>query len=185
MVNPVSLSADGKRNGFYHRCSIVGQSRPYAGCLARVDGGVNLDADCTTAIRQCNCPAMGMRQDEVVAGQAIFFQERNITPTTASRLWIESGGVERAKGYVKLFSSEGAPESSGKVTQAPGKPGIFSRMLDVGTAAISAAINKAASPVPAEPAPKQSQPSRPVNKLTLLPGESPIDAIRRMKAQPA
>lgn len=180
VTEPIAASADGARNAFYLRCQIVGQNRPYAGCIARCNGGTNLDADCTSAIKGMNCPAQGMRKDEELQGRALYFIERVKTPGATSSAWVEgkkpaTGGVVTAKPTAKV-----------------GEPvGLFSMPLDFSHAvAVAVAEHAAQSPVtvtvtpPAKPAPQESQPSQPraaVTKLQLLPGESPLDALRRTR----
>lgn len=69
-------SADGKRNAFYHQCEVKGQPRAYVACIARLEGRMEDDLDCVSAIQRGRCPAKAMREEELLKGKAIYFVER-------------------------------------------------------------------------------------------------------------
>lgn len=80
-IRPFTQSADGRANAYFHRCVRVGHCRPYAACLSLVSaaesGPLSSNySDCSTAIRGRECPALAMREEERLAGRAIYFAER-------------------------------------------------------------------------------------------------------------
>lgn len=82
-IFPITASVDGKRNAFTHACAFVGHSRHYATCLHIADAEKpksehfkTLYADCLTAVRKGQCPAVDMRAKEIEAGKALYFKER-------------------------------------------------------------------------------------------------------------
>ena len=80
-IRPIEDSANGKTNAFSHCCMLVGHFRSYATCLhlikERESGRLDvLYSDCSASIGKKSCPAISMRQEEVAAGHALYFQER-------------------------------------------------------------------------------------------------------------
>jgi hypothetical protein len=81
VTNPPELSADGKRNAYYHNCKVIGGDQNFAVCLNKVEkrkaGALPaIYADCSAAIGKKACPAIAMRKQELQEGKAIFFLER-------------------------------------------------------------------------------------------------------------
>lgn len=80
---PAAASADGKRNAHYLNCKPLEQQRAYCACLNILKqserGTLNNDlyGDCDKEIRNGHCIAKGMRQEEELQGQAIYFVERS------------------------------------------------------------------------------------------------------------
>lgn len=82
-VYPVEHSADGKLNAYYQDfCNCAGYRPNYSSCLDRIERRksgrleVTSEAACSEAIVRKACPAVGMRDREIKAGQAIFFVNR-------------------------------------------------------------------------------------------------------------
>jgi hypothetical protein len=80
-TNPPELSADGKRNAYYHNCKVIGGDQNFAVCLNKIErrkaGALPaIYADCSVSISKKTCPALAMRQQELKEGRAIFFTER-------------------------------------------------------------------------------------------------------------
>lgn len=76
-----ALSADGRQNAYYHRCEEVMHNAPYASCLDKIEqrkeGRLSsIYSVCSVAISKKHCPALEMRQQELLQGRAIFFLNR-------------------------------------------------------------------------------------------------------------
>jgi hypothetical protein len=99
-MHPIAASADGKQNAHFHRCVTVGFCRAYAACLSLIDqrklGPLNVNnASCSDAMRNNTCPAVGMREEEELMGNAIYFVQ-NIKveiPTTVDPKWVFSDAL--------------------------------------------------------------------------------------------
>lgn len=81
---PLEASTWGK-NAFYHHCRVTEQRRNFAACmnilLAIRDKRINEGSDyggCVNAVKNGNCPAVAMRKEEIAAGHAIYYKERQI-----------------------------------------------------------------------------------------------------------
>lgn len=78
---PIKASAGGK-NSYVLRCEYIEQSAHYAVCLNKhVAHEAGRDAEaigpaCVRAIENEKCPALQMRKQEIAAGQAIFYIDR-------------------------------------------------------------------------------------------------------------
>jgi hypothetical protein len=84
VIEPISASADGKRNSHSFGCRILQQTMSYAACIWRQQvlgqPGVKTPEDwspCREAGRCGTCPANDMRKEEELAGKAIYFADRN------------------------------------------------------------------------------------------------------------
>lgn len=148
-----ALSADGKRNRFYLRCTVVGHSRSYAVCLnlcqERKNGRLNaVYAECSAAIGKKLCPALSMRKEEKTAGRAIYFVDRKTSP-------VETQG------------------SSGEVISKPALPKKARKSLieRIDTAGYSEVVKTEVFAAKAVAAPVG---------ITAKPGESLIEMARRM-----
>ena len=80
---PITASADGKRNRYSRRCEVLGQVMNYAACLWRLTvlskSDIRTPADwapCGEASRCGRCNAATMRQEEEIKGHAIYFIDR-------------------------------------------------------------------------------------------------------------
>lgn len=81
-VYPVEASAQGNNAYYLEYCTPSGYRPAYASCLNRIatlsNGGQLLSNEqgCASAIKNCVCPAMAMRKQEIHEGQAIYFYNR-------------------------------------------------------------------------------------------------------------
>lgn len=154
-INPPSLSANSRRNAYYHFCAQVGERRNFSACIARLEGRCTL-GDCKDPIRNGTCPAKAMREDELLKGQAIYFVER-------------ANAVKFVEG-VKQFASEQAERFAQQAPSNAPTPDLHiapdgyaeavNRMVERGQVRVQA--------------PK---------KIELLPGETLLEAARRMRQQ--
>lgn len=75
--HPVDMSLKG-HNSFYHTCNLLEKRQSYAVCLNAVEathrGVKNV---CEKFITCGTCPAMKMRNVELDAGRALYFNDRN------------------------------------------------------------------------------------------------------------
>lgn len=190
---PLSSSADGRRNAHYHSCKIVEQLRPYAGCLNRMAGGGCGDEECLTAIRKKVCPAIGMRQQEELQGRAIYFTPRGFI----------AGVIENVRQWVMPSRDDVSPSHTRKSRSEPVVPakrkdsGLLAAATSAGSMTYADAINRATGAVsPVAPssasrgtsvhvaplAPAVAPHTPPVGRVarfSILPGESPLQAARR------
>lgn len=79
-IYPPNVSAEGN-NAFYHRCNVVEHEAPYASCLKHIaDHAVgkldSMFSTCGQAIGWKSCPAIAMREQEMLQGKAIYFVNR-------------------------------------------------------------------------------------------------------------
>ena len=79
-IEPITSSADGKRNGYTLFCDAKGQRMNYAACLWRQkvldNPATKIPEDwqsCRTAACSGKCNANEMRQEEVLAGKSLYF----------------------------------------------------------------------------------------------------------------
>ena len=178
-IEPISASADGTRNMFSLSCSTVGQRMNYAACLWRqsVLGAVDVKtpADwevCDKARRTGACGALGMRQEEELAGKAIYFTDRSIfrkVTDTATRWFMPSRSVQKTSDFDKPIERDHhvvtKPKKSVDMLDAMGGAGTFAD-----------AITKSAS----EPSITRS--FQPSSIMASVSGESPLQMARRIAA---
>lgn len=170
-IEPISASADGKRNAYVVNCSAVQQSLNYAACLNRI---ATLDkgdgpSDWSGCERACNsgrCAAKHMRQEEILAGKSIYFTARNAV----------AGAIAGARQWISAWNKPVTPP-------APRRKGA-SHMLDVmgDLGSMADAINAPASPRAAAPV---TAPTRMLAPIVARTGESPLQMAIRMKKERA
>jgi hypothetical protein len=101
---PLEASATGA-NRYMLACPALGQRMSYAACLNRlqtIKTGVGVPKDWSECDRACTarqCPAQHMREDEVVAGHALYFVPRGVIQAAAdsARKWISSWNNPKPK----------------------------------------------------------------------------------------
>lgn len=152
---PPAASACGKKNAFHHRCAKVGHSRAYAACLWILDRAAARELNsnystCSAAISDRGCPALSMRQEEELKGQAIYFTPSHVVATSAP--------------------AAPRPAPAATISASPPKKAAGSGLAVVGT--IADAINNYVSERAAAPATAINQAPR--------PGESPLEFARRL-----
>lgn len=79
--HPPSASASGDNAYYLQGCDTVGRSPAYASCLFKLDElkagrRHEIYRDCHAAIEARQCKAVGMREEEQLKGQAIYFLPR-------------------------------------------------------------------------------------------------------------
>lgn len=179
---PPATSGSPSNAHYLAGCHIVQHRPAYCSCLAKIEarqhGSLdNMFAGCSQAIVQKTCPALSMKQEEELAGKAIYFISREKLRAF----------TEQQSGLVSPEHSQ--PDTTPKpIPSAPKRPAssIFPTGGDGYAAAINAGLAELNSRTPA-PASEPAQPKQVVSLPSLKPnpGESMIDFARRMAAQRA
>lgn len=209
-VNPPSVSGS-PYNAFYlPGCKAAERSPAYASCLFKLeefdaDRPVAYAGECNSAIRGKQCPACDMRDQERLAGKALFFMPSatykgklvtNLTPpellptrrpgTAAPRPHISAD--PRAANYQGRYSEyvpKVAPGAEANVPVVSAAGSFDSPYAAAINAAMSEATKPAPNPAPAPiPAPAvkpQAVEAKPA-ALAMLPGETPMQYARRVAA---
>ena len=188
---PITASADGKRNAYSIRCESVGQVMNYAACLWRQGvlskpstpgiPDIRTPADwspCAEAAKRGQCVALQMRKEEEVKGYSIYFQDRSIVRRTADAAikW-----VAPAIAPIKQAAKRVKKEVQAITAPAPAKKEVIKHASDrlVAEASYADAINAMAK----ETAPVEEKVGVPAAApIQMLPGESPLEYIRRTKS---
>jgi len=200
-IEPITASADGKRNAWCLACPATNVKMSYAACLhraaviddpdyrsahhvGRVPKDWN-DCDRPAGRDERSCIARSMRAEEKAAGKAIFFVARSVVaslPASATK-WV----MERVKRAT-------TPSAAARV-----KKDIFDGMGDSGSmadavnamVAAGAALPKTITVTKPEKAPPRvltgvTEGIHPVALASLpkaMPGESPLQMARRLAAE--
>lgn len=175
-----AVSADGKRNAYYLDCKPLEQKRAYAACLhvvslQRAGELPSLYSACETAIRQGQCRAIGMREQEELQGKAIYFVERanmGITSGAAESMRKFFGSLKRMVGIEPAAAPAKKPKSLVDRIEAPD---FATALTDMVKESVGERGKEAVHPLPATPIA--------VPKLDILPGETPLQAARRRNAE--
>lgn len=172
-IEPISASADGTRNMQSLSCSTLGQRMNYAACLWRQGVLAKPDirkpadwAPCASARSSGTCRALQMRSEEEIAGKAIYFQDR--------------GTVRRISDTVRQWIMPSTTKKAATPAHALDTLGSAPTLAEAVTAAAKEQQARAPEPEPKPEAPKV-RPS--FVDIKPLPGESPLDALRRVRAQ--
>lgn len=194
------IASRGGDNAFYLKgCPIVQHQPSYAACLFKIEeieagrpeNVINKECEC--AIRGNGCPALNMRQDEQLAGQALYYFPRqfirnqvitNLTP--ASEIPKPTNfNKSRVKPALLSVPKKNDDVKDDEPVQEDGY-----------AAAINAALKEAAEPVkpqpkpvPQKPAPKPQPASTPTApkappapRPAMMAGETPLQYARRISA---
>lgn len=174
-IEPITASADGKRNSFTLNCVPTGQSMNYAACLWRqgvlVTPNVKVPPDwnaCNTARCGGECTALVMRKEEELAGKSIYFKDRNFIRkiTDSARKWLMPKTTFSSSFAGKEVPAEPKVKRTSSMLDAMGDAGTFADAIT------EAAKTPASSPLVAA----VSRPATPV----ALTGESPLAMARRL-----
>ena len=150
-------------NAFSHGCKTVGFTPGYAVCLHKMaayerDGGLKAYPECEKAIRNKDCPAIAMRKEELVAGKALYFIDRNILREEMDKHFkAQVPDRTPAKAPSKFNTTKATPapapkvESDNRLMAMPEGDGY--------AAAINAAIAEANAATPVKEEPKVAAPS--------------------------
>jgi hypothetical protein len=202
---PPAVSADSKRNAFYTDCRALQVKKPYAMCQYIIDhtGDVSLQviySDCLSEIRHGRCTALGMRQEEQLKGQAIYFVERvkGAAVVVQQDAWVAPTRKTSRSGYQRDKYAVGAPVTPTRSAPAA-KPVVPEFDGNIYAAALNIAAKRngtnatnrqpavpvpepvAVAPVPETPAVKKVAAPQPV-PMTARAGESPLEMARRLRA---
>ena len=174
-IEPITASADGKRNSYTLNCVPTGQSMNYAACLWRqgvlATPNVKTPADwsaCNTARCAGGCTALIMRREEELAGKSIYFEDRNFIRkiTDTARKWLMPKTVFSSSYAGKEVPAAERTKSTGSMLDSIGDAGDFAD-------AITAAAKTPTS------TPLVAAVSRPIISVALA-GESPLAMARRL-----
>lgn len=182
---PPSASA-GPDNAYYLKgCDVVQRSPAYASCLFKIteyQAGRRHEIyrDCSTAIEQRQCKAMGLRQEEELQGVALYYfprkppQELTLPAKTAGDFGV------RVSNLTPPHMTPKDPKSVGRfmATVVPKKPvDALDRELDAASTGYAEAITAAVAELNApQPAPQ------PLSRPPMEPGETPLQYARRLAA---
>jgi hypothetical protein len=212
VIHPASLSADSKRNAFYTQCNVIGESKPYAMCLYLIerknDSSLQtLYRECTGAIKCGKCPAIAMKDEEQLKGQAIYFIERarGAAVVAQQAAWVPAKPYRRGK-YESGATIDPTPRAPSPYVQRaaptpqrePAKPkapvfdgNIYGVSLSIAHARQGQVATNRQSP-PAIPTPAAAAApvsETPVTNAVAPPtpiiarvGESPLEMARRLRA---
>ena len=142
-------------NSYNFGCKPMGFSPGYCVCLHKIaayerDGELKAYPDCDRAIRNKDCPALGMRQEERVAGKALYFIDRALLREEMDKHFKDQ--VPAFKVTAKRTTSTPAPIKTTAPAIEPSGGSDYA-------AAINAAIAEAATAQPEPETPKESAPS--------------------------
>lgn len=171
-----AVCADGKRNAYYLDCKPLEQKKPYAACLHTIklsqEGALpSMYSACDVEIRAGRCKALGMREQEELQGRAIYFTERTSVGIVSGAAESMRRFFDGLKNMAKGFTT--SPEPTPRPAPTPKKKDFLDRIdaPDYAMAITDMVAEETTSTVPAMP------------KLDIRPGETPLEAARRMKAQ--
>ncbi|MEZ2310869.1 hypothetical protein AB6809_29915 [Paraburkholderia sp. RCC_158] len=206
-ILPPATSADSKRNAFYTDCRTLQVKKPYAMCQYIIEhtGDASLQvlySDCLTEIRQGRCTALGMREEEKLKGQAIYFVERvkGAAVVAQQDAWVAPARKISRSGYQRDKYAAGTPVAPTPSRPAPApKPAMPEFDGNIYAAALNIAAKRTAdnatnrqppqikpepaalAPVPATPAASKVAAPQPVS-MDARAGESPLEMARRLRA---
>ncbi|MGV2866440.1 hypothetical protein [Achromobacter sp. AGC39] len=172
--HPPAASACGKKNAFHHRCAKVGHSRAYAACLWILDRAAARELNsnystCSAAISDRGCPALSMRQEEELKGQAIYFTPSHVVAT----------GAPAAPRPAPQAPTASRPASPPKKAAGPGLA-VVGTIADAINNYVAAGAASIASPL-AECAKRFEGVDLPRAFTNFpRPGESPLEFARRL-----
>lgn len=178
---PPSASAGGDNAYYLKTCKTLERPASYAACLSRlsdIDAGQTNERtmECAKSLREGRCVAAGMREQEHLAGAALYFFPRNSSKPYLPVKVAGDFGIE----ITNLTDPALIPKShQPRPIVVPKKPVSVLDTIDTGTYAD--AIN---APAPAA----VMKPKQPITKDDLaklaLPGESLIDTAKRLLNKP-
>lgn len=185
-IEPITASADGKRNAYCLSCEATQQKMSYAACLNRariIDSGEKYPKDWNGCDRSAGrdkytCPARAMRIEEEAAGKAIYFVPRGTLATAAATAgrWV----VAAVKKVVNPPAPAPRPKTQ-SLLDAMGDDGglaaaVTAAAMNPGTPAAMVTVVAAAAPAPAPVLARGPIPRA-------MPGESPLQMALRLKQE--
>lgn len=194
-LEPISASADGKRNSHSFGCRILQQTMSYAACLWRQSvlsrPGVKTPDDwspCREAGRCGTCPANDMRKEEELVGKAIYFTDRNNLRQRieGARQWAHSTfGTAAGKRVVTTLTTPTAPlPRAVDALDVMGEGNDYADALTAVATEGGATSHTTAATVATTVAPFAviAAPAAPRPMPQALQGESPLAMARRLAA---
>lgn len=184
-IYPAAASA-GAWNAFYmSNCDVVGHRPAYCICVNKIqamerDGKLPTGMSCEREIRHRECPALEMREQEVLADKAIYFVNRN----KLQEFNRERERVEREK---LLEERQKAREANGKKSSRPAPtaaPAPTTAAPDTGSYAdaINAAMREATKPPAPPPKPVEPPAQQPPAQVAPKAGLSLLELARQKMA---
>jgi hypothetical protein len=179
-IIPIEASQDGRRNAYTHHCQRIKQNRHYAVCLHLIEkrkaGRLDIIySDCSAAIGRKDCPAIGMRAEEVRQGRAIYFQER-----------IRAMGAAFTMAAQALLAGKSKIDQEALQAEAPkvSKSSVIDKIDDTGySAAINNALKSGAHAKHAQP--EKAVENAPVADKKRAPRKTKVEqAPVEVKAEP-
>ncbi len=189
-IEPITASADGKRNSYTLSCAPTGQGMNYAACLWRqgvlATPNVKTPADwaaCDQARRSGTCTALEMRREEELAGKAIYFQDRNMVQriTAAAVRWILPTFRDKPADRARTPMPSGIEKRPESVKPRGAGMSMLDAMGSMGS--LADAVTVAAKTAPSMPPAPRPVPVQVT--AVALPGESPLQMARRIAAERA
>lgn len=181
-IEPVTSSTDGRRNSYTVACEITSQSMNYAACLWRLGvmaspkTRIPPDWDVCANARKCNtCPAVAMRDEEMLAGKSIYFVDRTIVRRSPN-----AGSWGASKMPAQTYSS--ASVSKASAPTAPTAPARKIDMLEAAgkTGSYADAITEAIKTAAEAPKPVVATVTKAPPVFVPKAGESPLQMARRI-----
>ncbi|HDR9086334.1 TPA: hypothetical protein QDB10_002225 [Burkholderia vietnamiensis] len=208
-ILPPAVSADGKRNAFYADCISLKVKKPYAMCQYIIDHKADasmqtLYGDCLTEIRQGRCAAVDMRQKEQLEGRAIYFVERVRGEAIAAhqqQAWVSPLSTKRPRGQ-RIAPIAPAPVTKpvdilsqpafgvdihaaalNKMMEKRVQPAAVAHVIS--TNATNGRVSPTHTPAAVAAAETPAIKSGALPQIQIRAGESPLEAIKRMKREQA
>jgi hypothetical protein len=186
---PPSASAGGNNAYYLQTCKTLERPASYAACLSRladIDAGRTNErtSECSKSLREGRCTAAGMREQEQLAGAALFFYPRNPSKPFLPASVAGDFGVEITNlTDQSLIPASHKPRPIGTEIRrpAPAAPKSTSVLDNIDAGGYAAALNAAPAPKPAPVA------KAPITKDDLAklakPGETMIETAKRLLNQ--
>jgi hypothetical protein len=178
---PASASAGGDNAYYLKTCATLERPAAYAACLSRlseIDAGSSNErtAECAKSLREGRCVAAGMREQEQLAGAALFYFPRNPSKPFLPAKIAGDFGIEITNltdpALIPASHRPARPARPAPAAPAPAEPKSILDSIDSG--GYADALN-----APAAPQPKKAITKDDLAKLA-KPGESLIDVAKRL-----
>jgi hypothetical protein len=158
-IYPPEQSAGGINTFTVKGCKVVGHTPGYCVCLNKIkayerDKALTSYPECERAISGKVCPALDMRREEQVAGQALYFIDRALLREEMDKAFASSSArFAPTKTVVTTKPTRAAPTTLKDTTEGIHPTASVFEPENGYAAAINAAIKEAATQ-PAEPIPE-------------------------------
>lgn len=204
LIYPVEMSQSG-RNSYYQFCEHRQQQVSYAVCLhtikANNENRLRKDdfTECQRALCHGTCPAHALRQEELEANHALYYVPRRESVVFTSKETAPKDDGSKSSGKYDLNNesyARGWAQVGSKIHGEPRKPRPAytpppakpkSHFIEASMADVITQMAKEDRAKP-KPPPVQAAPVALNDALKPLPGESPLEFVRRrnqLKAQQA